>query len=90
MILKILIFHQLGGGGGIHLNDLFIINPLMTALSRSCWMFLNFCTLAIFRVNILCAKNEVRSTCGSDFFLPSHICDTGHMSIQICNNKIYL
>ena len=66
------------------------INPLMTALSRSCWMFLNFCTLAIFRVNILCAKNEVRSTCGSDFFLPSHICDTGHMSIQICNNKIYL
>ena len=67
-----------------------IINPLMTAPLRTCLIFLKFCVLDNFRLIISWAKNEVCSIVGKHVFWPSHICDTGHITIQSCNNMLYL
>ena len=66
------------------------INPLMTALLRNCLIFLKFCVLDNFRLTISWGKNEVCSIVEMHIFWPSHICDTGHISIQSCNNMLYL
>ena len=43
-------------------------------------IFLKFCTVAVLTSIISYTKNHVCSVCRTDFFWPSHMCDTGHMS----------
>ena len=60
----------------------------MTALLRNCHIPLKFCTIYVIWYIISYTKNQVCSVCGTEFFLPSHMSDTGHMRMQIYNHKV--